>query len=69
MSSNIYQGTPKEIIQQLYADSQAYYETHAAFRKGFAETACDWSGRYMRYGTDEELVEYLIQGKLLKRVE
>ena len=39
------------------------------FRKGFAEMACDWCGKYMRYGTDEELVEDLIQNKLLKRVE
>lgn len=69
MSDNIYQGTPKEIVQQLYADSEAYFKTHDDFRKGFAEIACDWSGKYMRYGTDEELVEDLIQNKLLKRVE
>ena len=69
MSDNIYQGTPKEIVQQLYADSEAYFDTHDNFRKGFAEMACDWCGKYMRYGTDEELVEDLIQNKLLKRVE
>ena len=69
MSDNVYQGTPKEIVQQLYADSEAYFKTHDDFRKGFAEIACDWSGKYMRYGTDEELVEDLIQNKLLKRVE
>ena len=69
MSDNIYQGTPREIVQQLYADSEAYFDTHDNFRKGFAEMACDWCGKYMRYGTDEELVEDLIQNKLLKRVE
>ena len=54
-------------MEKLYADTQAYFPDTASFRKGFAESACDWSGKPMRYGSDEELVEDLIEYKVLVR--
>ena len=67
MPDRTYEGNSKQIVEKLYADTQAYFPDTASFRKGFAESACDWSGKPMRYGSDEELVEDLIEYKVLVR--
>ena len=67
MPERTYEGTSKQIVKKLQAATQADFPDTASFRKGFAESACDWSGKPMRYGSDEELVEDLIEYKILMR--
>ena len=69
MPEKSYEGNPTQIVEQLYADSEAYFANTAEFRKGLAESACDYAGKPMRYGTNEELVEDLIEHKILKRAK
>ena len=69
MPERTYEGTSKQIVKKLFQDTEAFYPDTASFRKGFAESACDRSGKPMRYGSDEELVEDLINNRILVRQE
>jgi len=59
-------GNPSEVVDQMTKNTQMAFKTREDFRRSYAQFACDWSNKPVRFTTDEELVEDLVSSGLLK---
>jgi hypothetical protein len=59
-------GSPSEVVDQMTKNTQMVFKTREDFRRSYAQLACDWTGSPVRFTTDDELVEDLIEVGFLK---
>ena len=59
-------GNPTQVIDQITNKSEMAFRNREDLRRTYASMVSDWTGASMRFSSDEELIEDLVESGVLK---
>jgi hypothetical protein len=59
-------GNPTQVIDQITNKSEMAFRNREDLRRTYASMVSDWTGASIRFGSDEELIEDLVESGVLK---
>ena len=59
-------GNPKQIIDQITDKSEMAFRTREDLRRTYASMVSDWTGTSIRFGSDDDFIEDLIESGVLE---
>jgi len=59
-------GNPAQIIDQITENSKMAFRTREDLKRTYASLLSDWTGKSVRFGSDDDFIEDLIEIGILK---